>query len=783
MKGVLGAILLMIFIGHSYGQNLNLLGHLDYDSLHSTKTNDIWGYVDENGNEYALVGCRKGTSIVDVTDPANPTEVFWEPGMNSIWRDLKVYNDFAYVTTEAENGLLIIDLNPLPASTNLPVYFYSGPTGNTWSSAHNLFIDENGFCYVFGANRGNGGVIILDLNQDPTAPVEVGEYDNQYCHDGYVRNDTAYFAQIYAGYFSVVDVSDKANPVLMGQQTTPTQFAHQIWVDSAGIVYVLDEVTGGYIASYDVSNMNDIQLLDKIQCSPGNDITPHNGFVIGDFLVSAYYSYGVSIHDISNPDNMVEVGSYDTNPHDLMSTDGCWGVYPYLPSGNIIATDVDEGLFILQPNYQYASFLTGTVTDFDSGLPLSGVDVDILGVSQLDLTEVDGTYKCGSVNSGTFDVVYSKLGHYPDTAQVVLNQGQTAVQDMTLVEIPRFPCYIKVTEQGTGNNMYNAKILLDSDLIVHETTSDGLGEASIEMIYPGTYTVQVAKWGYEIYCQELLIDTTNDTFYVELNTGYEDDFSQDLGWTSYGNASEGHWERGTPLENTQDDIVIYVPGYGAPDGCNDKAYVTENAANFRDVDEGTVVLVSPVFDLTSYTDPHINYYTWFFNNWGQYAPDDSLKVFLSNGSQVKLIDWNTDEFNSGEWELSSIRVGDFFTPSNVMQLIIEVRDTGFHQNYTEGGFDNFSVTDYYLGVEEVQKEEPKFNFFPNPSTDFIRFKFDGYEKYWLTFYDLSGKMVKNDLLYDQNQLVDVQDFDPGIYLINLRNSQGTIVYSGKLLKL
>jgi choice-of-anchor B domain-containing protein len=763
-------------------QNISLLGHYDFQDQRSTNTNDIWGYVDENFNEYAIVGCADGTSIVNVTDPANPLEVFWEPGGNSVWRDVKVYNDFAYITTEAENGLLIIDLTPLPSSTALPVYYYNGPVGQEWSSAHNLFIDENGFIYVFGANRGNGGIIILDVNTDPAAPIEVGEFDDYYCHDGFVRNDTAYFAHIYNGFFTVVDVSDKANPLELGSQVTPTQFAHQVWVDSSGIVFVLDEVSGGYIASYDITDINNIQLLDKIQCAPGDRITPHNGFTIGDFIVTSYYSYGVSIHDKSNPSNMVEVGRYDTNPHDYITTNGCWGVYPYLPSGNIIATDVDEGLFILNANYIYASFLEGNITDFDTGLPIPNVDVNILGVNQQDLTDINGDYGSGVAVDGAYAVIYSKIGWYSDTFQINLVSGQTTIQDVELIEIPRFPVYVKVTDQTNGNPIYNAKILFDYDILEHRSSTDGIGEAITQLIYQDSYVFEVAKWGYELYCDQIVFDTLNDTLFIELIPGYQDDFSFDLGWTSYGNVEHGLWERATPVEMTQDNVLIYVPGYGAPDGCNDYAYVTDNRPDFIDVKGGTAVLVSPVFDLSSYTDPYVNYYTWFFNQWGPQTPDDSLKIFLSDGTTVKMIDVNTDELNNGMWKQHSVRVTDFLTPSSTMQLIIEVRDTGMYENYTEGGFDNFSITDYYLNIEE-NDEVNEINFGPNPTVDFIRFNLTSEEKIYLSVFDMSGKMVKNDLLYDQNQLVDVQGLEQGIYLVNLRNSLGTIVYTGKLLKL
>ena len=100
MKQLL-SITFLLFFGTVFSQfNTDTLSHVDYQALHGANLNDVWGYVDELGNEYAIVGTSKGTSILNVTDPTNPTEVFWVPGTESIWRDPSVNGNYAYVTTE-----------------------------------------------------------------------------------------------------------------------------------------------------------------------------------------------------------------------------------------------------------------------------------------------------------------------------------------------------------------------------------------------------------------------------------------------------------------------------------------------------------------------------------------------------------------------------------------------------------------------------------------------------------------------------------------------------------
>jgi len=179
--------------------NLIVAGHLNYQTLHETNLSDVWGYVDENGNEYALVGMTEGgISIVNISDPANMVEVFSVGGPASSWYEIKVWNDYAYITTEGGGGLTIIDMSPLPGNANLTVSHFA--TGG-WSTAHNLWIDENGILYIFGANRGVGGAIIYDLNIDPIDLTEVGFWNEYYVHDGITIGDTLYSAHIHDGFF------------------------------------------------------------------------------------------------------------------------------------------------------------------------------------------------------------------------------------------------------------------------------------------------------------------------------------------------------------------------------------------------------------------------------------------------------------------------------------------------------------------------------------------------------------------------------------------------------
>ena len=763
-----GFLSLLFFLPNQALAQLNVdsISHINYQQLHDANLNDVWGYVDEMGNEYALVGTSKGTSIVNVTDPTNPVEVFWLPGSTSIWRDPSSHGDYAYVTTEAEDGLLIIDLSPLPQATNLTTTLYTGPANNPWQSAHTCFVDENGYAYVFGANRGNGGVIILDVFTNPMAPIEVGVFDNWYCHDGYVRNDTMYLANIYDGFFSLVDVSDKANPVLLGTKTTPSSFTHNSWPsDNGQYVFTTDEISGAFIAAYDISDPTNIIEVDRIQNSPGSGIIPHNTHVKGDYLITSYYSDGIVIHDITYPYNMIKVAEYDTYEGQTISYDGCWGVYPFLPSGTILAADITNGLFILGPTYQQAAYLEGIVTDEQSNLPLNDVLVKIVGDDQSDLTNSSGFYATGIFSPGIYNVTYEKVGYFPKTESVTLIQGQIVIQNTELTPINPYNLDIKVYELGTTIPISGAQIKLIHPMLVHEGITNGIGEESLTLYYQdgAFYNIQVGKWGFVTSCFDMQLDSLTGSIIVYLEKGYYDDFEFDFSWAIIGNATTGLWERGIP--NPTNNTMI---GTDAPYDCGSIGFVTGNAANlnsdFDDVDEGYTTLISPQMDLTSLSNPHINFARSFFCYHGPGQFDDTLKVFISNGSTSVLLDQiGGPQGNEMSYAFQSIPINGLLTINNTMQISVTISDENPNINITEAAFDHFWVSNYITtDISENTKE--KFSLYPNPSNEKITIENAEIDSY-VHIRDLNGKIQKTIQVSTSKMEIDLQSLSAGIYII------------------
>ena len=405
---------------------------------------NVWGYAD-GGQEYALVGAQLGLIIVDVTDPYNPQQIVQIPGTNNGWREIKTYSHYAYVVSEAyDSKILVVDLSTLPDPN--PTY-HTVDGGSGFSKSHALHIDEvKGYLYVYGSNLYSGKPLIFNLNTDPYNPSYVG-YVNfiDYVHDGYVNNDMMYSAHIYQGLVAAINVSNKSNPILLGTVSTPNTFPHNTWL-SGNTMFTTDEVSNSYLTSYDISDPTNMEELDRIQITPGSYSIVHNTHVINDYAVTSWYTDGFAIIDVARPANMVQVGRYDTYPNGSGNGfEGCWGVYPYLPSGTILASNrwaqnTNNGeLFVCTPAYVRGCYFEGTVTDANTGFPLNGTSVQIISTSTSGTTNPIGQYKIGQLEDGSFIARFSRIGYIAQDHTISLDNGVLTLLDVALVPVPPLP--------------------------------------------------------------------------------------------------------------------------------------------------------------------------------------------------------------------------------------------------------------------------------------------------------------------------------------------------------
>lgn len=252
-----------------------------------------------------------------------------------------------------------------------------------------------------------------------------------------------------------------------------------------------------------------------------------------------------------------------------------------------------------------------------------------------------------------------------------------------------------ITDADSGIPVSDASVTFIGPGGSFETSTDASGNYSIsDLIDEALYVIYVGKWGYQEEVDATVVfDGGSRT--TAINAGYSDNFNTDQGWIVSGTATTGLWERGDPI-GTDYSGSISNPENDASDA-GDLCYVTGNgggSAGTDDVDNGTAILSSPSFDLSTYTDPWIRYSRWFFNDGGSTTPDDQLIISLSNGSTtvvLETVDASAPDLST--WALQDRRVSDFLTPTANMTLIVETSDLTGTGHLVEAGLDAFVVSD------------------------------------------------------------------------------------------
>ena len=352
----------------------DLLGRIQHNTFSAAAGNDIWGWTDSStGKEYALIGLDNGTAFVDISDTENLVYLGKLPTATSpsIWRDVKIYENHAFIVSEANNhGMQVFDLTRLRSVSNPPQTFSADARYTAIGNAHNVVVNEAvGFAYPVGTARNDayrGGVHFVDI-QNPTSPTGVGGYGaNGYTHDAQVITyngpDTDYMGrEIFIGanedQIAIVDITDKSNPVeIASLNYSQLGYTHQGWFTEDQRYFLLgdelDEINFGFNSRtlvFDLADLDQPQL--HMTYTGPTAAIDHNGYVKGDEFFLANYTAGMRVLDISSIVNrsIVEIGYFDTFPtNNGASFDGVWSVYPYFESGKIIINDSNTGFFVVQ---------------------------------------------------------------------------------------------------------------------------------------------------------------------------------------------------------------------------------------------------------------------------------------------------------------------------------------------------------------------------------------------------------------------------------------------------
>ena len=361
---------LMVFLalaGHAQydHQNINLFSNFDDPNVTPEPTYGIryqscYGWANPiDGKEYGIIGSTSGTYIIEVTDPSNIVQRDYVPGRHTdcIWHEFKTYGNYLYIISDdaGNNSLQIADMSYLPDSVHI---VYDGTS--VFTHAHTLYIEGDKLYVASVATGSNYSSMNVYTLGNPALPVLLRRLDQDYpiinqVHDMYVVHDTVFASCGYDG-LHIYKYDESLNQFLeIGNLTTyPDQgYNHSSFLSKDhSMLYMCDEVPDGMaIKVVDVTDVANPITVHTFSSNPGN--TPHNPYVKDDMLVMANYQDGVYIYDIGTPSLPALMGFFDTHPQNTPGTypspayAGAWAAYTDLPSGVILASDMQLGLFVL----------------------------------------------------------------------------------------------------------------------------------------------------------------------------------------------------------------------------------------------------------------------------------------------------------------------------------------------------------------------------------------------------------------------------------------------------
>ncbi|MFT5050179.1 MAG: choice-of-anchor B domain-containing protein [Chlamydiales bacterium] len=628
-------------------EGVQLLSWVTLGEFGAASGNDCWGYTSPSGREYALLGMSTGTGVVEISDPTFPQILTTIDGPTSLWRDIKTYDHYAYAVSEGGSGIQVIDLDQVDQGV---VSLVREVTNGGTSATHNVAIDEvSGYLYRCGG--GSYGLRIYTL-ADPSNPVFVRSWSDIYVHDVQV---VTYTSGPYAGRqvafacggfgnggsatrLEILDVTDKNNIFMLSRVIWPDRaYSHQVWLSpDRQYAYINDELDEGpartttYVA--DISDIDSAFLATSF--TNGKRAIGHNLYTKGDLIYEANYRSGLRVFDASDPLNAVEVRHFDTWPgYDAVGFNGLWSVYPFFPSGVVIGSDLEKGLFVLWADDPIVAIA------YPAGVPLT---LDPTGDSvTVQLTE----RSAGEMEMGSAELHVDAGAGFVTSSLVDLGGG------LFRADFPAMDCaqevHWYVSARSTDGITWNSP--------------DGAPRYS-NLSFTGTAAV----------------------------TLMDDDAETDNGWmlgAPGDTATNGVWERGVPPGRHGAPSEDHSE---AGDQC-------WHTATDGDVDFGYTSLVSPLLDLSGTHNPRIDYWRWYSSSLGSITNHERMRIGITNDDGATWVNLETlglvnDLENLIGWFHHGVFVRDYVEPTSQVRVRFRARDLN-QENQIEAAVDDFRVLD------------------------------------------------------------------------------------------
>ena len=674
----LAALAVVLFLSHALdaaaqSQNITLLANQNLHSRYSGST----AYVHSDGREYAIVGAGDGTSIVRITDPSNPVEVGFIPGVLAGLREPEQYQSYIYVVELGGNlsGIQVISM----ADPDHPVLVN---TITTTTAAENVTIDTaRGYLYTTGSFPHTGGLPGMHIYSlaDPANPVLIGTYLPYQIHDLTVKGTRGYACDQTTSIVHILDLTNPATPVELATFTTPFGVAHTAnpTADDRYLV-VCDEkdvlnpgdVMGRPLV-YDIQNLSKITLVFSFDDVP--EAITHFPTIRGNFVYVAHYSAGVHVYDITDPLHPVKVAFYDTWQGDDDLFVGVYEASPF-PSGVFTAVDQKTGLNVFQIDPTYG-LVRGTVRVGNK--PLVGATVRVLPNGPHTFTTTNGYFGLAPQSGGSVTIECSKFGYATQTATISVATGSQQTRDFTLAALGTGTLKGVVRRASDQTILAGANVSLEATTLATTTTS--MGKYTLSKVPAGDYFLraEVLQLAPSFASIPLTPMATIATDFSLQPPPIFDDVETDQGWTlgdPGDDATAGRWVRAAPVGTTTSTGGIVQPPEDHSPAPGTICFVTGNAPPGAPTNQeslrGKTTLTSPLLNLAAIPDPRVSYWLWF-NNSAQYLALTlaSMTTEISNDGGTTWIPVSAFQRWRVPWMKIEFRVQDYIaTPSSTVRV-------------------------------------------------------------------------------------------------------------------
>lgn len=493
---------------------------------------------------------------------------------------------------------------------------------------------------------------------------------------------------------------------------------------------------GGFIRRYDITP----QLYPQDWQSPGPFTDPH---YLGQILVGSWWDVATNLGNIDSMARLFTDVYWDA-PDDFDGSEA--SLYRSILIDALVADDNDANINNGTPHYRkiVAAFAK-------HGIYLSGDVASSFFHQELSNQAPNVAIPVTASLFAGIPPFFSKLRLYYKKDYVNTWDSVT----LTTVNNQDFSGNIPAMQPGTVVNYYMA--IVDAVGVPNAYFPSGYdpATASNQTSLPYQFAVGVAAR-----------DSQN---FEQPATGWQ------IGNQPGDDATGGIWDR-----------VSFTPqGNPWPNGdhttTSGSALFAGSPQTSIDVEDGTTTALSPVFDVTGYTKPVIEYYRWFSNDMGENFKSDPFKVMIRDANNNNWITVENTYQSDLNWRKRIFAVSQYLPQgTNHIQMKFQLSDSTLNnwidngQSLTLGGVDDFFLYDA-SGPNDVENtNQPKAAVYPNPADEQLIISFaQANNNGYLSLQDIKGMELYKTVLTPGTMKYEVNtaNLPAGIYTLLIQNNK------------